>query len=141
MRLLGAEVVPVTTGSQTLKDAVNEALRDWVASVDETHYVLGTVTGPRPFPEMVRDFHRVIGIEARAQVLDLVGRLPDVVLACVGGGSSAMRSSPVPRRHRRAPVGLEAGRGPGVRAARVPVRLRHPRRPPRRVHAPRHAGR
>ena len=90
MRLLGAEVVPVTTGSQTLKDAVNEALRDWVASVDETHYVLGTVTGPHPFPEMVRDFHRVIGIEARAQVLDLVGRLPDVVLACVGGGSNAM---------------------------------------------------
>src|SRR6188768_1610655 len=90
MKLLGAEVVPVTTGSQTLKDAVNEALRDWVASVDDTHYVLGTVTGPHPFPEMVRDFHRIIGIEARAQVLDLVGRLPDVVLACVGGGSNAM---------------------------------------------------
>jgi len=90
MRLLGADVIAVTTGSQTLKDAVNEALRDWVASVDETHYVLGTVTGPHPFPEMVRDFHRIIGIEARAQVLDLVGRLPDVVLACVGGGSNAM---------------------------------------------------
>ena len=90
MRLLGAEVIAVTTGSQTLKDAVNEALRDWVASVDETHYVLGTVTGPHPFPEMVRDFHRIIGVEARAQVLDLVGRLPDVVLACVGGGSNAM---------------------------------------------------
>ncbi len=90
MRLLGAEVVPVTNGSQTLKDAVNEALRDWVANVEDTHYVLGTVTGPHPFPEMVRDFHRIIGIEARGQVLDLVGRLPDAVLACVGGGSNAM---------------------------------------------------
>ncbi|MGV1009994.1 MAG: tryptophan synthase subunit beta [Dermatophilaceae bacterium] len=90
MRLLGADVVPVTNGSQTLKDAVNEALRDWVANVDSTHYVLGTVTGPHPFPEMVRDFHRIIGVEARAQVLDLVGRLPDVVCACVGGGSNAM---------------------------------------------------
>ena len=90
MRLLGAQVVPVTNGSQTLKDAVNEALRDWVANVDSTHYVLGTVTGPHPFPQMVRDFHRVIGVEARAQVLDLVGRLPDVVCACVGGGSNAM---------------------------------------------------
>ncbi len=90
MRLLGSEVVAVTNGSQTLKDAVNEALRDWVANVDSTHYVLGTVTGPHPFPEMVRDFHRIIGVEARAQVLDLVGRLPDAVLACVGGGSNAM---------------------------------------------------
>ncbi len=90
MRLLGAEVVAVTNGSQTLKDAVNEALRDWVTNVDDTHYVLGTVTGPHPFPEMVRDFHRVIGVEARAQVLDLVGRLPDVVVACVGGGSNAI---------------------------------------------------
>ena len=90
MRLLGAEVIPVTHGSQTLKDAVNEALRDWVTNVDSTHYVLGTVTGPHPFPEMVRDFHRIIGIEARAQVLDLVGRLPDAVIACVGGGSNAM---------------------------------------------------
>ncbi|HEY9494105.1 MAG TPA: tryptophan synthase subunit beta [Intrasporangium sp.] len=90
MRLLGAEVVPVEHGSQTLKDAVNEAFRDWVANVATTHYVLGTVTGPHPFPEMVREFHRVIGIEARQQVLDLVGRLPDVVCACVGGGSNAM---------------------------------------------------
>ncbi|HRW17637.1 MAG TPA: tryptophan synthase subunit beta [Dermatophilaceae bacterium] len=90
MRLLGARVVAVTNGSQTLKDAVNEALRDWVANVDSTHYVLGTVTGPHPFPEMVRDFHRIIGVEARAQVLDLIGRLPDVVIACVGGGSNAM---------------------------------------------------
>ncbi|HET7398410.1 MAG TPA: tryptophan synthase subunit beta [Intrasporangium sp.] len=90
MRLLGAEVVPVDHGSRTLKDAVNEAFRDWVANVETTHYVLGTVTGPHPFPEMVRDFHRIIGVEARAQMLDLVGRLPDAVLACVGGGSNAM---------------------------------------------------
>jgi len=90
MRLLGAQVVAVDHGSKTLKDAVNEAFRDWVANVSTTHYVLGTVTGPHPFPEMVRDFHRVIGVEARQQVLDLVGRLPDAVLACVGGGSNAM---------------------------------------------------
>lgn len=90
MRLLGAEVVPVTTGSRTLKDAINDALRDWVASVGTTHYVLGTVAGPHPFPVMVRDFHRIIGDEARAQVLALTGRLPDAVTACVGGGSNAM---------------------------------------------------
>jgi len=90
MRLLGAEVVPVSTGSATLKDAINEAMRDWVTNVAETHYLIGTVTGPHPFPEMVRDFHRIIGVEARAQVLDLVGRLPDAVCACVGGGSNAM---------------------------------------------------
>ena len=90
MRLLGAEVVPVTTGSRTLKDAINEAMRDWVTNVDNTHYLLGTVAGPHPFPVMVREFHRVIGVEARAQVLELVGRLPDVVLACVGGGSNAI---------------------------------------------------
>ncbi|MFP5334209.1 MAG: tryptophan synthase subunit beta [Actinomycetes bacterium] len=90
MRLLGAEVVPVTTGSRTLKDAINEALRDWVTNVDTTHYLLGTVAGPHPFPVMVRDFHRVIGVEARQQVLELVGRLPDVVAACIGGGSNAI---------------------------------------------------
>ncbi|HRC40210.1 MAG TPA: tryptophan synthase subunit beta [Tetrasphaera sp.] len=90
MKMLGAEVVAVDNGSQTLKDAINEALRDWVTNVDSTHYVLGTVTGPHPFPEMVRDFHRIIGVEAREQVLDLTGRLPDAVLACVGGGSNAM---------------------------------------------------
>jgi tryptophan synthase beta chain len=90
MRLLGAEVVPVRTGSRTLKDAMNEAMRDWVATVDRTHYLIGTVAGPHPFPSMVRDFQRVIGDEARAQVLELVGRLPDVVLACVGGGSNAI---------------------------------------------------
>ncbi|MGF1663556.1 MAG: tryptophan synthase subunit beta [Kineosporiaceae bacterium] len=90
MRLLGAEVVPVTAGSRTLKDALNEAMRDWVATVDDTHYVLGTVAGPHPFPTLVRRFHEVIGEEARAQVLGLTGRLPDVVTACVGGGSNAI---------------------------------------------------
>ncbi|MBU6244442.1 MAG: tryptophan synthase subunit beta [Actinomycetales bacterium] len=90
MRLLGAEVVPVTVGSRTLKDAINEAMRDWVTSVDRTHYILGTVTGPAPFPELVRHFHAVIGREARAQVLQAEGRLPDAVVACVGGGSNAM---------------------------------------------------
>ena len=90
MRLLGTEVIPVETGSRTLKDAINEAFRDWVANVDTTHYLLGTVAGPHPFPVMVRDFHRVIGDEARAQVRELTGRLPDAVCACVGGGSNAM---------------------------------------------------
>ncbi|MEU4803235.1 tryptophan synthase subunit beta [Actinosynnema sp. NPDC023587] len=90
MRLLGAEVIPVKTGSRTLKDAINEALRDWVANVDDTHYLLGTAAGPHPFPVLVRDFHRVIGIEARAQVLEQAGRLPDAVAACVGGGSNAI---------------------------------------------------
>ena len=90
MRLLGAEVIPVTAGTRTLKDAINEALRDWVANVDSTHYLLGTVAGPHPFPVMVRDFHKIIGEEARDQVLALTGRLPDAVTACVGGGSNAM---------------------------------------------------
>jgi tryptophan synthase beta chain len=90
MRLLGAEVVSVTTGSRTLKDAINEALRDWVANVGTTHYLLGTVAGPHPFPVMVRDFHRVIGLEAREQVLARCGRLPTAVAACVGGGSNAI---------------------------------------------------
>ncbi|MFM2353835.1 MAG: tryptophan synthase subunit beta [Actinomycetota bacterium] len=90
MKLLGAEVIPVNVGSRTLKDAINEALRDWVANVETTHYLLGTVAGPHPFPTMVRDFHSVIGVEAREQVLALTGRLPDAVVACVGGGSNAM---------------------------------------------------
>ena len=88
--MLGAEVVAVTAGSRTLKDAINEAMRDWVSSVDQTHYVLGTVTGPAPFPELVRYFHSVIGREAREQILAVEGRLPDAVAACVGGGSNAM---------------------------------------------------
>ncbi|WP_010148569.1 tryptophan synthase subunit beta [Serinicoccus profundi] len=90
MRLLGAEVVAVHTGSATLKDAINEAMRDWVTNVGHTHYLLGTVTGPHPFPTMVRDFHAVIGQEARKQMDDVVGGLPDAVCACVGGGSNAI---------------------------------------------------
>lgn len=90
MKMLGAEVVPVTTGSRTLKDAINEALRDWVASVDHTSYLFGTAAGPHPFPSMVRDLTRGIGDEARRQVLELTGRLPDAAVACVGGGSNAI---------------------------------------------------
>jgi tryptophan synthase beta chain len=90
MELLGATVIPVTVGSRTLKDAINEAMRDWVTNVDSTHYLLGTVAGPSPFPRMVRDFHSIIGAEAREQVLALTGRLPDAVAACVGGGSNAI---------------------------------------------------
>jgi tryptophan synthase beta chain len=90
MRMLGAEVIPVTTGTRTLKDAMNEAFRDWVSTVGYTHYCIGSVGGPHPFPMMVRDFQRVIGLEARAQVLEATGRLPDAVIACVGGGSNAI---------------------------------------------------
>ncbi|MFT5173311.1 MAG: tryptophan synthase beta chain [Gammaproteobacteria bacterium] len=90
MKLLGAQVVPVTSGSQTLKDAMNEAMRDWVTNVDTTYYIIGTVAGPHPYPQMVRDFNSVIGREAREQVLAQAGRLPDSVVACVGGGSNAM---------------------------------------------------
>jgi tryptophan synthase beta chain len=118
MRLLGAEVVPVASGSATLKDAINEAMRDWVTNVERTHYLLGTVTGPHPFPRMVRDLHRVIGDEARDQVLQRVGRLPDAVAACVGGGSNAIGiftaflDDPGVRLH-----GYEAG-GEGVATGR-----------------------
>jgi tryptophan synthase beta chain len=90
MQLMGAEVVPVTSGGRTLKDAINEALRDWSASFADTHYLLGTAAGPHPFPLMVRQFQRVIGKEARAQMLEAEGRLPNVVVACVGGGSNAI---------------------------------------------------
>lgn len=90
MEMLGAEVVPVAIGARTLKDAINEALRDWVASVETTHYLLGTVTGPHPFPSMVRYFHQVIGEEAREQILERTGRLPHAIAACVGGGSNAI---------------------------------------------------
>lgn len=90
MRMLGAEVISVKSGSRTLKDAINEAFRDWVANVDRTHYLFGTVAGPHPFPAMVRDFHRVIGVEARRQILERAGRLPDAAAACVGGGSNAI---------------------------------------------------
>ena len=90
MRLLGAEVIPVTTGTKTLKDATNEAFRDWVANVETTHYAIGSVVGPHPFPMLVRDFQRIIGVETRQQLLDRIGRLPDAAIACVGGGSNAM---------------------------------------------------
>ncbi len=90
MKLLGAEVVPVTSGSKTLKDALNEAMRDWVTNVADTFYIIGTVAGPHPYPLMVRDFNAIVGREARAQVLEQYGRLPDVLTACVGGGSNAI---------------------------------------------------
>ncbi len=118
MRLLGAEVVAVTSGSRTLKDAINEAMRDWVTNVDSTHYLLGTVAGPHPFPLMVREYHRIIGDEARAQVIDRVGRLPDAVVACVGGGSNAIGifSAFIADESVRL-VGIEAG-GDGVDTGR-----------------------
>jgi tryptophan synthase beta chain len=90
MRTLGAEVIPVTSGSRTLKDAINETFRDWVANVATTHYIFGTVAGPHPFPAMIRDFQRVIGVEARRQMLQRTGRLPDAAIACIGGGSNAI---------------------------------------------------
>lgn len=118
MKLLGATVVPVTTGSRTLKDAINEAMRDWVTNVESTHYLLGTVAGPHPFPTMVRDFHRIIGVESRAQVLELTGRLPDAVLACVGGGSNAIGIfHPFIDDVNVRLIGLEAG-GAGVETGR-----------------------
>ena len=118
MKLLGAQVVPVTTGSRTLKDAINEAMRDWVTNVADTHYMLGTVAGPHPFPTMVRDFHKIIGEESREQMLDLTGRLPDAVLACVGGGSNAIGifNAFIPDSGVRL-IGLEAG-GDGVETGR-----------------------
>lgn len=118
MRLLGATVVPVTAGSRTLKDAINEAMRDWVTNVESTHYILGTVAGPHPFPVMVRDFHRIIGDEARAQVLDLTGALPTAVLACVGGGSNAIGIFyPFIEDRDVRLIGLEAG-GDGLASGR-----------------------
>ncbi len=118
MKLLGAAVVPVTSGSRTLKDAINEAMRDWVTNVADTHYLLGTVAGPHPFPTMVRDFHKVIGEEAREQMLALTGRLPDAILACVGGGSNAIGifNAFIPDSDVRL-IGLEAG-GDGVETGR-----------------------
>src|SRR5690606_14823603 len=118
MRLLGATVVPVATGSATLKDAINEAMRDWVTNVADTHYLLGTVTGPHPFPTMVRDFHAVIGREAREQLLERTGRLPDAVCACVGGGSNAMGIFHAFRDDEQVRLlGFEAG-GDGVASGR-----------------------
>jgi tryptophan synthase beta chain len=118
MQMLGTEVVPVTTGSMTLKDAINETFRDWVASVETTHYCIGSVMGPHPFPMMVRDFQRVIGVEAREQMLAAAGRLPDAVIACVGGGSNAIGvfHAFIPD-HEVALIGCEAG-GDGLATGR-----------------------
>ena len=118
MKLLGAQVVAVTSGSRTLKDAINEAMRDWVTNVADTHYMLGTVAGPHPFPTMVRDFHKIIGEESREQMLALTGRLPDAVLACVGGGSNAIGifNAFIPDTDVRL-IGFEAG-GDGVETGR-----------------------
>ena len=114
MKLLKADVIPVESGTQTLKDAINEAIRDWVTNVETTHYLIGSVVGPHPYPEMVRDFQTVIGREARAQLLEIEGRLPDYVFACVGGGSNSigMFHPFVPDEEVRL-VGLEAG-GEGI---------------------------
>lgn len=114
MKLLGATVVPVTSGSKTLKDAMNEALRDWVTNVDDTFYIIGTVAGPHPYPMLVRDFQSVIGREARAQSLAMTGKLPDALIACVGGGSNAIGLfHPFLADHDVAMYGVEAG-GKGV---------------------------
>ncbi len=121
MRLMGAEVRGVSSGSRTLKDAINEAIRDWVGSVESTHYVLGSVLGPHPYPLMVRTFHECIGREARAQILDACGRLPSHLVACVGGGSNAMGLFYAFLGDDVAMVGVEAGgtgTGPGEHAAR-----------------------
>ena len=118
MRLLGAEVHPVESGSRTLKDAMNEALRDWVTNVDDTFYIIGTVAGPHPYPMLVRDFNAVIGREARAQSLEQIGRLPDALIACVGGGSNAMGLFyPFAEDAEVAMYGVEAG-GDGVDTGR-----------------------
>ena len=114
MKTMGAEVRPVSSGSRTLRDAINEAMRDWMASVETTHYIIGSVVGPHPFPMIVRDFQSVIGRETRAQCLETIGRLPDEVVACVGGGSnSAGMFYPFVDDESVALTGVEAGgRGP-----------------------------
>ncbi|MBO0806293.1 MAG: tryptophan synthase subunit beta [Nocardiopsaceae bacterium] len=124
MRMLGAEVIPVTTGTRTLKDAMNDAFRDWVATVGNTHYCIGSVGGPHPFPMMVRDFQRIIGVEARQQILDQAGRLPDAVVACVGGGSNAIGvfHAFIPDTDVRL-VGCEAGGDGGGRPYRTAATL------------------
>jgi tryptophan synthase beta chain len=117
MHRLGARVIPVRTGSKTLKDAVNEAMRDWVAHIDSTHYVIGSVVGPHPYPMMVRDFQSVIGIEARKQILEMEGRLPHTLVACVGGGSNSIGLfHPFYKDSRVKMVGVEpAGKGLNTR--------------------------
>jgi tryptophan synthase len=118
MKMLGATVVPVTSGSRTLKDAINEAMRDWVTNVKTTHYIVGSAIGPHPFPSIVRDFQSVIGREARQQMLDRAERLPDVVIACVGGGSNAIGTfAPFLDDPSVKLVGVEAG-GDGIDTSR-----------------------
>ncbi len=123
MKLLGAEVRPVASGSRTLKDAINEAIRDWVTNVETTHYLLGSVLGPHPYPMMVRDFQSVIGVEAREQVLDVCGRLPDTLIACVGGGSNAIGLFHAFRDDENvAMIGVEAG-GEGIASGKHAARF------------------
>ena len=128
MKLLGTEVRPVTSGSQTLKDAVNEAIRDWVANVDDTYYLLGSALGAHPYPTMVRDFQTVIGREARVQILEAEGRLPDTLVACVGGGSNAIGLfHPFLADESVAMIGVEAG-GEGIETGKHAARFSDPRR-------------
>jgi tryptophan synthase beta chain len=123
MRLLGAEVFPVRSGSRTLKDAINEAIRDWVTNVDSTHYLLGSVLGPHPYPMMVRDFQSVIGFETREQILETCGRLPDSIVACVGGGSNAMGIFHAFRDDENVDlIGVEAG-GEGIAGGKHAARF------------------
>ncbi len=127
MQLLGAEVRPVTSGSQTLKDAINEAIRDWVTNVHDTHYLLGSALGPHPYPTMVRDFQSIIGREARAQMLAQAGRLPDACIACVGGGSNAIGLFHAFLDDDVALIGVEAG-GQGLASGRHAARFGDPAR-------------
>jgi tryptophan synthase beta chain len=128
MQLLGAEVHPVDSGSRTLKDAINEAIRDWVTHVDHTHYLLGSALGPHPYPRIVRDFQRVIGDEARRQIRDAIGRLPDLLIACVGGGSNAIGLFyPFVEDKNVAMVGVEAG-GAGIGTGKHAARFGDPRK-------------
>jgi len=126
MKLLGAEVRPVASGSQTLKDAINEAIRDWVTNVRDTHYLLGSALGPHPYPTLVRDFQSIIGVEARAQMLKEVGRLPDVCIACVGGGSNAIGLFHAFREDDSVElIGVEAG-GEGIASGKHAARFADP---------------
>ncbi|HPU08577.1 MAG TPA: tryptophan synthase subunit beta, partial [Candidatus Atribacteria bacterium] len=117
MEILGAEVIPVYSGSQTLKDAINEAMRDWVRNLDTTHYVIGSVVGPHPYPQMVRDFQSIIGKETKQQIMEKEGRLPDYALACVGGGSNAMGMFYEFAPEKVALIGVEAG-GMGIESGK-----------------------
>lgn len=128
MKLLGADVIPVESGSRTLKDAINEAIRDWVTNVDDTFYLLGSALGPHPYPLMVREFQSVIGIEARQQMLDMVGRLPDLCVACVGGGSNAIGMFHAFRDDEQVDLlGVEAA-GDGIASGRHAARFADPHR-------------